>query len=330
MPGREHSRSKLLHILMLLYERADDERGITLAQILAHLESQGITAERKSIYRDLRTLTECGIEIEKNSQKPVEYCLMNRPFDIAELRLLADAVQSANFISETMTDHLLRKIEKLTSTRSAGILKRQVHFAGRVKTLNEHVHYATATIQEAIHEGLRIHFKYIDYDLSKGIQPRRGGSAYEVSPYALVWNDDNYYLIGFYERRSQTSVFRVDRMKTVDKTDIPSAPTPPGFSLSDFIETKFGMFGGERVSLDLRFTNDLINPVLDRFGMKTPIIRDGDDRFIAHVEASISPVFYSWLFQFGNRAQIIKPKRISKDYADYLSDTLESMRSLAE
>lgn len=330
MAGSEHSKSKPLFIMKLLYERSDDERGVTMAEIISYLEAQGVTAERKSVYRDLHMLKECGIEIEKNCQKPVEYCLMNRAFDIAELRLLADAVQSANFISEAMTKNLLEKIEKLASSRSAGILRRQIHFAGRVKTQNEHVHYATATIQESIHEGLRIHFKYIDYDLSKGIQPRRGGSLYEVSPYALVWNDDNYYLIGYYERREQISVFRVDRMKTVDKTDIPSAPTPPGFSLSDYIETKFGMFGGERVSLDLRFSNDLINPVLDRFGMKTPIIRDGDDRFIAHVEASISPVFFSWLFQFGSRAQIMKPKRIAEDYADYLSGTLESMRSFAE
>lgn len=330
MSGREHSRSKLLHILRLLYERSDDERGVTLAQILAYLEAHGITAERKSIYRDLKMLKECGFEIEKNSRKPVEYCLMNRVFDVAELRLLADAIQSANFISESMTRNLLTKIEKMTSSRNAGIIRRQIHFAGRVKTHNEHVHYTTATIQEAIHEGKRIHFKYIDFDLSKSVQPRRGGSLYEVSPYALVWNDDNYYMIGYYERREQINVFRVDRMKTTELTDIPAAPIPDGFCLPDFIETKFGMFGGELVRLDLRFTNDLINPVLDRFGMKTPIIRDGEDHFIAHVEASISPVFYSWLFQFGDRAQIVKPKRIAKDYTDCLSGVLARMTDYAK
>jgi len=330
MAGNEHARAKMMHILRLLYQRSDDERGVTMAEILAYLESNGVTAERKSIYRDIAMLKECGIEIEKNSRKPVEYCLMNRAFDIAELRLLADAVQSANFISEAMTENLLKKIETLTSIRSAGILKRQVHFTGRVKTQNEHVRYTTATIQEAIHEGRRIHFKYMDYDLSKGTCPRRGGSQYEVSPYALVWNDDNYYLIGYYERRGQINVFRVDRMKSVEKADLDAAPQPKGFSLTDFIETKFGMYGGERVGLDLRFTNDLINPVLDRFGMKTPIIKDGDNHFIAHIEASVSPVFFSWIFQFGDRAQIVKPERIAEDYVAFLKSTLNSMKQITE
>lgn len=328
MAGNEHARAKMMHILRLLYQRSDDERGVTMAEILAYLESNGVTAERKSIYRDIAMLKECGIEIEKNSRKPVEYCLMNRAFDIAELRLLADAVQSANFISEAMTENLLKKIETLTSIRSAGILKRQVHFTGRVKTQNEHVRYTTATIQEAIHEGRRIHFKYMDYDLSKGTCPRRGGSQYEVSPYALVWNDDNYYLIGYYERRGQINVFRVDRMKSVEKADLDAAPQPKGFSLTDFIETKFGMYGGERVGLDLRFTNDLINPVLDRFGMKTPIIKDGDNHFIAHIEASVSPVFFSWIFQFGDRAQIVRPERIAEDYVAFLKMTLDGMNKV--
>jgi len=145
-----------------------------------------------------------------------------------------------------------------------------------------------------------------------------------------VWNDDNYYLVGYYERRGQINVFRVDRMKSVEKADLSVDPQPNGFSLSDFIETKFGMYGGERVGLDLRFTNDLINPVLDRFGMKTPILRDGDDRFIAHVEASISPVFFSWIFQFGDRAQILRPARIAEDYIAFLTSTLERMKQVME
>lgn len=326
MAGNERSRTKAIHILKLLYERADDERGVTMAEILAYLEANGVAAERKSIYRDIAILRECGIEIEKNTRKPVEYCLMNRTFDIAELRLLADAVQSANFISESMTETLLRKIDTLASTRSANIIKRQVHFSGRVKTQNEHVRYTTATIQEAVHEGRRIRFKYIDFDLSKGTRPRRGGSEYEVSPYALVWNDDNYYLVGYYERREQINIFRVDRIKSVEMTCIPVAPQPKGFSLADFIETKFGMYDGERVGLDLRFANELINPVLDRFGMKTPIARDGEEHFIAHVEASISPVFFSWIFQFGDRAQIIMPERIAQEYVTFLRSALAAMR----
>jgi predicted DNA-binding transcriptional regulator YafY len=259
----------------------------------------------------------------------VEYCLLSRDFDIAELKLLVDAVQSARFISESMTDKLIRKLEQLTSKRMAGKLHRQVHFTGRVKTRNEHVHYTTATLHEAIHAGMRVHFKYVDYDLSKGTCQRREGSMYELSPYALVWNDDNYYVFGYYERRGCVSVFRVDRMKTVEMTDIKSVEISPDFDLAEYIETKFGMFSGEQVGLDIRFSNDLINPVMDRFGMKTPIIIDGEQHFIAHVKASVSPVFYSWLFQFGDRAQILKPERIAKDYISQLSGALSKMNESA-
>lgn len=326
MAGKEHSRTKLMHILAFLQQQSDDERGVTLAQILMDLESHGICAERKSVYRDLQLLKDCGYDIEKNAQRPVEYCLMSRDFDIAELKLLADAVQSARFISESMSGKLIRKIERLTSRRLAGKLHRQVHFAGRVKTQNEHVHYTTATIHEAIHESRRVHFKYVDFDLSKSTSPRRGGSVYELSPYALVWNDDNYYVAGFYERHNDVCVFRVDRMKSVESSDIPSVPMPEGFDLSQFIETKFGMFGGEQVSLDLRFTNNLINPVIDRFGLKTPILQDDPEHFIAHVRASISPVFYSWLFQFGDRAQVLSPKRIAQDYRIMLEKALAGQK----
>lgn len=329
MSGMEHSRAKLLYLIELLREQSDDERGVTMTEILAYLDARGAKAERKSVYRDLTLLKECGFDIEKNNRKPVEYCLLSRDFDIAELKLLVDAVQSARFISESMTDKLIRKLEQLTSKRMAGKLHRQVHFTERVKTRNEHVHYTTATLHEAIHAGKRVHFKYVDYDLSKGICQRREGSMYELSPYALVWNDDNYYVLGYYERRGCVSVFRVDRMKTVEMTDINSIEMSPDFDLAEYIKTQFGMFSGEQVSLDIRFTNDLINPVMDRFGMKTPIIIDGDRHFIAHVKASVSPVFYSWLFQFGDRAQILKPERIARDYIKQLSDALSKMNESA-
>lgn len=325
MSGMEHSRAKLLYLIELLREQSDEERGVSMTEILSYLNNRGAKAERKSVYRDLMLLKEYGFDIEKNNRKPVEYCLLSRDFDIAELKLLVDAVQSARFISESMTDKLIRKLEQLTSRRMAGKLHRQVHFAGRVKTGNEHVHYTTATLHEAIHAGMRVRFKYVDYDLSKGICQRRQGSMYEMSPYAMVWNDDNYNVLGYYERHGSVSVFRVDRMKSVEMTEAKSVVLPPEFNLVEYIETKFGMFSGEQVSLDIRFTNDLINPVMDRFGMKTPILIDGDRHFIAHVRASVSPVFYSWLFQFGDRAQILKPERIAEDYISQLSGALAKM-----
>jgi len=325
MAGAEQPRLKILYILQLLNEETDEDHGVSMTRILSYLENHGISAERKAIYRDLVILQNFGYEIEKNRKKPVEYSLIKRSFDIAELKLLVDAVQSAHFIPEDMTDTLIRKLESLTSKYRAIELRRQVHYTGRVKTDNNHIYYTTGTLHDAINQNRRVVFTYVEHTIEKGIRPRRSGESYEISPYALVWNDDKYYVVGFYERYGKVCSFRVDRMKSVSATQLTNVPKPADFNIDSYIHTEFGMYTGETVSLDIRFANHLMNPVMDRFGTSTPIHLDGPDHIIAHIRASISPVFYSWLFQFGTDAQIVKPARIAEDYRKMVKDVLEGM-----
>jgi len=325
MAGTEQPRLKILYLLQLLNEETDEEEGVTMTRILGYLENHGISAERKSIYRDIATLKEFGYEIEKNRAKPIEYCLMNRSFDIAELKLLVDAVQSAHFIPEDMTGTLIRKLESLTSKSRAIELRRQVHYSGRVKTENNHVYYTTGTLHDAINHNKRVTFTYIEHNLEKGTQPRRAGASYEISPYGLVWNDDKYYVVGFYERYSKVCNFRVDRMKSVTCTNNSNHPKPDDFDIDNYIRHEFSMYTGEIVSLDIRFANHLMNPVMDRFGTTISVRRDGPDHITARVQAAISPVFYSWLFQFGSNAQITKPVRIAEEYKKMVREVLEGM-----
>ncbi len=314
MAGVEQPRMKLLYLIEFLRRESDEERGVTMASILSYLEQHGVRAERKSVYRDIQTLIDYGFEIEKNHSRPVEYCLIRRDFDLAELKLLVDAVQSAHFIPEDMTDRLIRKLEAQTSRRRAGELRRQVHNAGRVKTQNDHVYYTTGTLHDAINRNRRVTFQYIEYTLQKGVSLRRSGECYEISPYALVWNDDKYYVVGFYERYNKVCNFRVDRMKSVTPSRLACVPKPPDYDIETYIKSVFGMYTGELLKLDLCCENSVINSVIDRFGTEIPIHPDGPDHFVAHVTASVSPVFYSWLFQFGGKIQILRPSRIADAY----------------
>jgi predicted DNA-binding transcriptional regulator YafY len=325
MAGVEQPRLKLLYVLKLLEEESDEENGVTMSRILAYLEQHGVSAERKSIYRDLATLQEFGYEIEKNGARPVEYCLNTRTFALAELKLLVDAVQSAQFISKEMTDKLIRKLASQTSRSRASDLRRQVHYAGRVKSDNDHVYYTTGTLHDAINHNRRVTFKYIEHTLDRGTQPRRDGEPYEISPYALVWNDDRYYVVGHYERYGKVCNFRVDRMKSVTPLKTQNHPEPGDFRLENYIKNEFSLFTGETVSLDVLFDNSLINPVMDRFGVSTTILPHGPNHFIAHIQAAVSPVFYSWLFQFGSSATILTPERIAKEYRERVKEVLAGM-----
>lgn len=248
MAGTEQPRLKVLHLLQLLKEETDEEHGVPMTRILGYLENHGISAERKAIYRDIATLQDFGYEIEKNHKRPVEYCLINRSFDIAELKLLVDAVQSAHFIPEDLTDTLIRKLESLTSKSRAVELRRQVHYSGRIKTENDHVYYTTGTLHDAINHNKRVTFTYIEHTIEKGTKARREGQCYEISPYALVWNDDKYYVVGYYERYTKVCNFRVDRMKSVTCTKVHNLPKPEDFEIDSYIKNEFGMYTGETVS----------------------------------------------------------------------------------
>ena len=312
MPRSENQKRKLLVLLRLLMENTDEKHMLSVQDMIRMLGEEGIRAERKSLYDDLETLRECGYDVENRKSKTTGYYIASRQFELPELKLLADAVASSRFITEKKSDELIRKIEGLASVHEARQLQRQVFVQGRVKAMNEKIYYNVDTLHEAIAQNRQIRFRYFEYTVGKTKQYRHNGATYQASPYALSWDDENYYLIAFYERRGNISHFRVDKMENIEILDLPrrGLPEESGFDLPSYSRRVFNMFGGEQETLRLEFDNALVGVVLDRFGADIPLQACGNGRFQIHVEAYVSPTLLGWLFSFGSRVRVLSPESL--------------------
>jgi len=311
---------KPLYLMKILLEQTDEDHPITIQEILNTLSEYGIKAERKSIYSDLELLRGYGLDIEMLKTKTVGYYIASRQFELPELKLLVDAVQSSRFVTRKKSEELIKKLSSLTSNHQAKQLKRQVFVADRPKAINESVYYNIDAIHAAINGGKKISFKYFDYDLSKSRVYRRDGELYSHTPLALCWNDDKYYLICYSAKYDDFTHYRIDRMSGVsvcaesaDKID------RKRFNVAEHIKRVFGMYGGEVVKARLRFDNSLINPVLDRFGTDVAIHKNGES-FEIRIEVSESPVFLSWITQFGGNAEIIAPDSLREAMGGFISE----------
>ena len=300
-------KSKILYVLKILWEKSDEAHPITTPMLIDELAQYDIQAERKSLYDDIHALQSFGIDIVKCAQRPYGYFVASREFEVAELKLLVDAVQSSRVLTEKKSRALIKKLSTLTSTDLAKELKRQVFIIGRPKSMNETVYYSVDTIHEAINQGKCISFRYFDYDTQKQKVYRREGGQYIQSPIALCWSDDCYYLIAYSARQNDLVHYRVDRMSDVAVHDEAAEPSGLAFDLAEYSKRMFGMYGGEWVKVKLRFDNSLIGPVLDRFGKELAIARD-QDSFEFSAELAASPIFLGWIFQFGDLAEILEPQ----------------------
>jgi len=298
---------KLLYLMKILLERSDEEHPLTVQELVQALAEYDIRAERKSIYSDLELLRQYGLDIEMRQSKTFGYYIASRQFELPELKLLVDAVQSSRFITQKKSRELIGKLSSLTSKHHAKQLRRQVFSAERPKAINESVYYSIDTIHLAIEDGVKINFQYFDYDLSKSRVYRRDGAHYSLTPLALCWNDDNYYVVCYNAKYDDFNHYRIDRMSSVSLSPEKADKIDKGrFNVAEHMKRVFGMFGGERIRAKLRFDESLINTVLDRFGIDVPL-RKADGGFEVTVEISESPVFLSWMAQFGQRAEIIAP-----------------------
>ena len=317
MPSSPNQKMKLLYLMRILLEESDEDTPLTIAEIQQTLARYDIQAERKSIYSDIELLRQFGLDIETRKSKSFGYFIASRQFEMPELKLLVDAVQSSRFITQKKSAELIQKLSTLTSKTQAKHLKRQVFVAERPKAINESVYYSIDTIHAAIRDGYKINFKYFDYDLSKTRAYRKSGEHYNLTPLALCWNDDNYYLICYNAKYDDFNHYRVDRMSDVSICEGKADKLEKGrFNLAEHMKRVFGMFGGERTRAKLRFDQSLINIVLDRFGIDVLLHKDGDC-FEVTVDISASPVFLSWIAQFGDKAEIISP--------DSLRETMRAM-----
>jgi predicted DNA-binding transcriptional regulator YafY len=315
MTSTSNLKIKPLYIMKILMEKTDEHHPITVNEIIEELAKYDISAERKSIYSDIELLTSFGIDIICEKGRANKYFVGSRDFELPELKLLVDAVQSSKFITHKKSEELIKKIEKLTSIHEAKELHRQVIVADRVKTMNESIYYNIDEIHKAIQQNKQIRFKYFDYNLDKQIEYRRDGEWYYASPYALTWSDDNYYMIAYYERYNGISNFRVDRMAAIEmvEEDRIMCEDTKDFNVADYSKRIFRMFSGETETVKLQFDNSLINVVIDRFGKDIVINRQDDDHFIITVDVVATNTFLGWLFMFGEKVKILSPEHLIND-----------------
>lgn len=317
---QSNQKLKLLYLLKILSEKTDEEHTMTVPQMIEELSKYGVSAERKSIYDDLECLRLYGIDLCVQKSKTYDYFIASRDFELPELKLLVDSVQASKFITKKKSLELISKIEKLTSHENAKKLQRQVFVTNRVKTFNEKIYYNVDKIHEAIAQNKQITFKYFEYNVSKEKVYRKDGNLYNESPVSLTWDDENYYLITYKEKYQSYTHYRVDKMENICVSDRDRILPDKEFDLSDYSKTVFGMFGGEKTDVSIKFTNDLAGVVFDHFGTKVPVIKLDDNCFKCNVKVAISNQFLSWVMGFGNKAKILSPESVVNQMKSLVED----------
>lgn len=312
-----HQKLKLMYLAKILLEQTDEEHTITVPEMISELSKLGISAERKSIYDDLEYLQLFGLDICSNKTRTTNYYIADRYFELPELKLLVDSVQSSKFITHKKSTELISKIEKLTSRENAKKLQRQVFITNRVKTLNEQIYYNVDKIHDAIAANKQITFKYFHYDINKNKIYRKNGDLYTESPVSLSWDDENYYLITYKEKYDNYTHYRVDKMEMIELTENSRCLPNKDFDLSAYSKSIFQMFGGEEADVSIEFENELVGVVFDRFGTDVPIIKKDENHFICYVKVAVSPYFLSWIMSFGKQARILSP--------DYVVDEIHRL-----
>ena len=310
MPKSDNQKLKILYILDYLQRYSSEDHPIKASELIEDLQRHDITCERKTVYSDIAALQDYGIDISSIPGKNGGYYIGERNFELPELKLLIDAVQSSRYLTAKKSRELIEKLCKQCSVHDAQLLRRDVLVERRVKSMNETIYYNVDAIQEAICQNKQITFRYFNWGIDGKRVFRKG--TYEASPYGLCQDNENCYLLALSPRHGITS-YRVDRMQSITLTGDPRTPCPEltGKALAKQAGQRFGMFAGQQESVKLRFTNDLVNVVMDRFGRNTMLIPDGEDHFVFTVEVAVSPMFLSWVIGFGKKAKILYPQRVA-------------------
>ncbi|MDR3259603.1 MAG: WYL domain-containing protein [Fusobacteriaceae bacterium] len=322
MSKGSNQKHKILVILKLLREKTDENHCIKTNDILHELQQNGIDAERKSIYDDISVLQEFGYNIITERGPSGGYRLVDRHFELAELKILVDAIQASKFISSKKSKELIAKISNMTSSNEAKQLERNVYINDRIKTMNTSIYYNVDRLHSAILNQKQISFKYWEWTIQKEQKEKRNGKYYEISPWSLVWSNDCYYLIGYEEGTQLIKHYRVDKMRTIKVLEKSRCGKDDfkNFNLVSYMKKTFNMYGGDDKNVSIRFPNSKISPVIDKFGTDVPIKRDGKDNFILKVEISISNQFFGWLSGLGEGIQILGPSDLVDDYIGFLKN----------
>ena len=310
MPKSDNQKLKIFYILDYLQQNSHEEHPVRAAELIHMLDRQhNIRCDRKTVYSDIAALMDYGVDIVTKSGKNGGYFIASRNFELSELKLLIDAVQSRRYLTEKKSRELIEKLCKECSVHDARLMKRNVLVSGRVKSMNETIYYSVDTIQEAIAENKQITFRYFDWGIDGKRRYRE--KDYQASPYGLCQDSEYYYLLAHSDRHGVTS-YRIDRMSDIALSSADRTPCPEltGKALIEHANRLFHMYSGDAVDVKMRFHKDLTNVVIDRFGNNTMLIPDGDDHFVFTVRVAVSPMFLSWVIGFGKKARIVYPESV--------------------
>ena len=313
MPRGTNQKFKLYRLAQIMLEETDEEHYITMPEIMTELARYEITADRKSIYTDLKDLEMLGIEVQG---EPVgnryHYHVVSRSFELPELKLLVDAIQSSKFITEKKSNELIKKLETLLSKYDASKLQRQVFVSGRIKTMNESIYYTVDAIHNAISENKKIKFQYYQWNERKEMELRHGGAYYHISPWGLSWDDENYYLVGYDSDAQIIKHYRVDKMLHIKMTEEPREGKEhfKKLDMADYAKKSFGMYGGKEQTVKLLVENGLAGVMIDRFGKDIMMIPVDEEHFTVNVDVRVSGPFFGWIISLGEGVKIVGPDEV--------------------
>ena len=322
MPRSERQKLKLLYLKQFFEEKTDEEHPATMPQIIEYLKMNGVEAERKSIYTDLTALSDFGMDVRKDEYGK-SYKWFDREFELPEVKLIIDSVASSKFLSEKKSDTLIKKLGKLVSEHQRKELRRQVRVMGRAKSMNNSVLINTDAIHKAITENTTIRFKYFHYNLKLDREYSRKGEVFEASPWALLYDNDNYYLLAFIEGDFRT--YRVDRMASVEQgiNERQGREEFEKMDLPAYSKATFGMYNGKQEQVTMVFHNRMLDTVIDQFGREVWLSKVDDWHFKVTVTVAVSPQFFAWVFGLGNYVTITAPDNVVKQMKEMLGKVIK-------
>lgn len=313
MARNANQKLKVLYLMKILMERTDERHSMTMPEIIDALAEYDISAERKSVYGDIQSLQDYGLDIigEKNG-KHYRYYVASRQFELPELKLLVDAVQSSKFVTERKSNELIKKLEHLGSRHEARQLQRQVYVSGRIKTMNESIYYNVDEIHNAISSNVKIRFQYFQWNVKKEMELRHGGKFYCISPWGVSWDNENYYMIGYDSESGSMKYYRVDKMLNLSASEEPreGGKAFKELDMAALSRKTFSMFAGEEQYVKLEFENRMAGIVIDRFGKEASLLKKGEDHFVVNVNVAVSRQFLAWIISLGDGVRILGPETV--------------------
>ena len=320
---------KILYLMNILLEKTDETHSITMPEIIAELSAYGVNAERKSIYNDIENLRLYGLDIiGEKEDKAFSYRVGNRQFELAELKLLVDSVQSSKFITAKKSNQLIKKIEGLASKYEAAQLQRQVYTTERIKAGNESIYYNVDQIHSAIASNVQITFQYFNWDVNKKQVLRKDGALYKVSPWALSWDDENYYMVAYDSEEGKIKHFRVDKMLHINLAEEKREGSQKfkAFDMGAYAKKMFGMFGGDEEMVKILCKNELAGVMIDRFGKDVTMVKVDAEHFYVNVKVAVSGQFLAWVIALGDGAKIVAPERVVEKVKEEIVRLVEQYR----